>query len=274
MEDRKFAFGHCRDDRSVQDADADELVGVAAPAIASVSVEDLVLDVLDQGDVATSCVACAISQGCRMIWVAEGQVSPPLTNILALFWRARAAHNATKKNDGTFPRLAYESLDQYGYAPEDEWPYDQSLILTPPPPRLARASFDQKRKIGYYRLSDRASDRRRQMFAAFAQRRPVTLGFDVDDGFIAQNGKKPWTFKGKSQGLHYVVAVGASAAGVTFVNSWSTLWGRRGFGLASWDTVLDPDLTTDPYVITSLPRISGTLPSAKRTAARATAGAS
>jgi hypothetical protein len=141
------------------------------------------------------------------------------------------------------------ALREDGFCLESACPYEPERYASPPPPSAYRASYDTSgSKLQYYRCSDDPDDRRREIEAALASLRPVCVGIQVDQGFMNDPGSH-WRFAGPSKGGHYLCAVGTSGDGLLVVNSWGTGWGDGGFCTLSWDSVCDPRVTSDPYVL-------------------------
>lgn len=210
--------------------------------------------ILNQGEIG-SCVVHAISKQVQVNWTIEGWNGAPLPNLLALFWQSRKYHSAEASTAGTFPRFAYKASQEYGFCKEDVYPYNTDLALKPVPPRVYKASYDQSRKIQYYRISDDPQTRRSMIVEALSQLRPVALAIQVDAAFTDFSRTDPWTFSGKSLGGHYVLSMGHSDEGIIILNSWGSSWSSSGYRMIRWDTILNSSVTTDPYVTTFVPRI-------------------
>jgi C1A family cysteine protease len=246
-------LGYRRDLPDPRDRKAEALLG-APRAVESVSLRGHVGEVLDQGPLG-SCVANAIAKGLQVLWSVGGESPAPLVSRLGLYYQSRAYHGAQKDDGGTYPRLAFRALREYGFGLEGYWPYDPALYATPPAPALYQHSFDQSQIVQYHRCSDDPTERPGQIVAALASLKPVCLGIQVDRGFMDDPGGF-WRYSGPSLGGHYVCAVGANAEGVLIVNSWGTGWGEGGYTTIAWDTVCDAGVVTDPYVLHVAPRVS------------------
>lgn len=210
--------------------------------------------ILDQG-AAGSCVPHAIAKQIQITWIVEGDHNAPLPNILALFWQSRKAHGAEDSKDGTYPRLSYKALQDYGFTTESVYPYDARLVLKPVPARIYRSSYDQHRQVQYYRTSDDPDTRVASIKAALDQMRPVTLAFRIDKKFLDFSDPLPWNSDGSNLGGHYVLGVGYNDEGVLILNSWGNHYKNAGYVLVRWETIRNRSICTDPYVITFVPRI-------------------
>jgi len=263
-----FETGYFQDQEDYNDFDAEQMLFGAESAsrveFARKSINSsgpLVTDlrafnpsILHQGNIG-SCVPHAICKQIQMSWIIEGLVDAPLPNRLALFWQSRKYHAGEKSTKGTYPRLSYKAVQEYGFCREDVYKYDPSRALKPVPPKVYQSSFDQSRKLQYYRISNDSDARKRSIVESLLQFRPVTLGIQVDDNFLDSSAQNPWSYSGPSLGGHYILAVGHSEDGVLILNSWGESWSNQGYRLIRWETILNKEITSDPYVITFVPRI-------------------
>jgi C1A family cysteine protease len=260
----RYATGYLQDQPDDRDLPAEALLESADASGAwprsalggmSVDLRTFNPSVLDQGQ-AGSCVVHAIGKQIQLTWILENNPQAPLPNLLAMYWQSRKFHGAEGQRDGTYPRFAYKALQTYGYAREDAYRYSPSLVLLPIPPRVYRASYDQKRKVQYYRISATGKDRKAQIEQALSQFRPVSMSLTLDDAFFDSSDLTPWSFRGPDRGGHYVLAIGFNAEGVLILNSWGTSWKQQGYVLVRWETILDGSCCKDLYVVTFVPRIS------------------
>jgi hypothetical protein len=239
-------LGYRRDITDPRDRRAADLLG-ALPAAGSVSLRGHVSEVLRQQG--NDCVAHALVQALRVLWSVQGDPSPPLVSRRLVYYGARARHGAQREDQGTYPRLAMTAVREDGYALESACPYEPARYAEPPPPSAYRASYDQSGgRLTYYRCSDRPAERRREIESALASLRPVTIGVQVDQMFLDDPGPF-WRRVGPAIGGHAMCAVGYSERGLLIVNSWGTGWGDGGFCTLAWDSVCDPSVTSDPYVL-------------------------
>lgn len=227
---------------------------VSAESEEAPSLEAFMGPVLNQRN-AGSCVPHGLAKAIQMHWTIEGVQNAPLPNILALYWESRKSHGAEETDSGTHPRLSMEALRSYGFCLESEYPYDDTKVLEPVPPRVYRASYDQMRQIEYYRMSDDPDQRLAQMKQAIQQFRPFNVAIPVNEKFRKIRDLTPYCYDGGLLGYHYVTPIGYNVDGLLVLNSWGANWGQGGLFRLSWKTALDSGLCTDPYVITFAPRV-------------------
>lgn len=249
--------GYIQDTHDPNDRKASALLTRAASPIlgSGISLRAFAGTALNQGG-AGSCVPTSLSKVVQSHWRIRGDEDPPLPNILAIFWQSRKSHGAEDRDEGTYPRHALGAMRTYGFCLESEYPYsdDPKKILSPVPPKVYRASYDQANQLEYYRISDDADDRKEEMKLALEQMRPFNLAIPVDDAFRVCDGVTPYTYRGNLLGWHYIAAYGYDDRGLLCLNSWGDLWGDGGFFILSWEMALY--VARDPYVITFVPRVS------------------
>lgn len=210
--------------------------------------------VRDQGDEGT-CVAFASTVGMK-----EYQEKEDYSKLVTL--SPRFLYNECKKIDGmpgeegTTIRCAMKVLSKWGVCRESFWPYAPHQGNKP----KAGASADAAkfRVLSYARILN-LQDLRLHL----AQKGPCVIGVAVFGGMMeTRTGVVPMPKRGERPlGGHALCAVGydENKKWVKFKNSWSTLWGDKGYGrlpyayieefmIDAWSTVdiLDPDpLTID-----------------------------
>lgn len=238
------------------DRDAAPTLGTAPPPPSAWN-SDLVLGMLDQ-DRASSCVANAIAQAIRMAHVKAGVIQPLLLSRLFGYYLSRAEHGEQDVDDGTYLRMFFKALNQFGFCPETYWPYDLDNINTEPPGSAFWAGFDQRTPTVYERISSagpaRIDDIKRAVAAGFG----VCFGTDVSEQFCAgELGEGPIAppVGLPIAGGHALVVDGYEGDAFSIVNSWGTGWGDGGRCTFSADYLAWPQ-TTDIWIVAKAPEYS------------------
>lgn len=213
----------------------------------------LILGVLDQGHLG-SCVFNAVTQVLRASHVKQGVANPELASRLALYYLARATVGESDVDAGSHIRLAFQTINRFGFCPESAWPYTDEGVMwkTPPSKDTYRRSFDQKAMgpTPYFRIYDEGDARITAIMQALAAGRPVAFGTDVSDAFCANDfGVVPVGIPtGTIAGGHAMTIVDydrrSGSTVFDVVNSWGTGWGAGGFFRArpeylAWDESRD-----------------------------------
>lgn len=253
------------------------LLSTAGPAPRSSYNRDLIVSVLNQGGLG-ACTANATMQAIRASHVLQckaagspGAGPPPLGSRLWLYYLSRAKSGDTQHDAGTFLRFAFQALNEYGFCPEDVWPYadasDPTLgdrWRTPPSKAAMRAAFDQRAAafvdpnvggatsggagaegFSYYRIYETGDDRIEVVKRALAKRKLVVFGTDVSREFVNGDfGTQPVDPTiGTLAGGHALCAVqhedGLTQVNDTIdvVNSWGEDWGEKGYFKTTRDGV-------------------------------------
>lgn len=209
----------------------------AAPVPAYASNRSLIVEVLDQGALG-SCVANAALQAVRASHRRQGVSAPPLGSRLALYYLSRAQMGETEIDGGTYLRLAFQSLNTFGFCPEDVWPYSDTgdRWKTAPSKDAYRLAYDQRAKVGrpvaYYRIYEDGFERVFAVKRALAAGYVVCFGTDVSDAFCAGDlGSGPISAPiGQSiAGGHAMCIVGYDGDTFTICNSWGPGFGDGGY---------------------------------------------
>lgn len=245
------------------DFDARSRIGAAAiPARASN--RNLITSVLNQGGL-SSCVAHAVTQAVRASHVKQGVDHPALASRLMLYYLARAQLGETELDEGTFIRLAFQSLNKFGFCPETLWPYtDQGPAWkTKPALEAFRAAMDQRNSVAvptaYYRIYETGRARVDAVKMALAAGHCVAFGTDVSTDFCAGRiGTGPVSPPNDQPiaGGHAMCIVGYDGDVFDVVNSWGEGWGWAGYWPMTADyLVWGP--TEDLWIVEAAPYYSG-----------------
>lgn len=134
--------------------------------------------------------------------------------------------------DGTYLRAILKVLSNTGVCEEQYQPYEGIY----PPKNLPASGFVEnaaKYKIKSYAL---VSPDKLSIQTAISQVGPLLAGIMVDDNFetVDSSGIVPMPEKQTDQG-HAIVLIGYNKLGIIVKNSWSYLWGDKGYCYIPWD---------------------------------------
>lgn len=218
-----------------------------APPPPAHSLDELVLDVLDQGSL-SSCTANAAAQAIRMRHVAQGITAPPLMSRLFAYFAARSWDGTVDQDAGAMLRSVFDGLAKLGFCAETVWPYvdiDGGDPVAPfrvePPTAAFRAAHDQLGSTSYQRIYSFGDERLVEIKQAIASGFPVVFGCGVSDDFCdgIVDATKPLPPPAKVTGQHAMVVIGYDGGGFSILNSWGKDWGRMGRCLFSGDYMIE-----------------------------------
>jgi C1A family cysteine protease len=179
---------------------------------------------------------------------------------LFIYWNERVVEGTTSQDAGAEPRDGIKSVASLGVCPEDLWPYtlnyDQiPTLLYEKPGSNAFAAALKFKALKYQRVTQTAIDVK-SVLAIMG--RPFIFGFSVFEAFesdeVAATGIVPMPLGMDTPiGGHCVVCVGYSDATSRFLcaNSWGAEWGLKGYFELPYPYLLNPNLASDLWVITS-----------------------
>lgn len=172
----------------------------------------LVRGVLNQANLG-SCTANSALQNVRCAHVREGFKDAPLGSRLMAYLLARLRTHETAVDAGTEIRLVFETLNKFGFCPEEFWPYSDATSpmrlvagkwtldadldgLAPfqqTPDSLAfQKAFDQRAPVTYRRIVEMGAARVVAVQRAIANDRPVSFGATVSEAFCEGDfGREP-----------------------------------------------------------------------------------
>ena len=148
---------------------------------------------------------------------------------------------------GTYPRIAFKVMQDYGDCPESVFPYSEmyrDYNLPRPPDNVIKAA--EPYKISAYAQINTLDELKR----AVIEQGPVMIGVMVTDSFVYTSRMSNGTVyipkpEGFLRGGHAITIVGYDnniqlgkyKGGVLMMNSWGTSWGDKGFAwipYAAW----------------------------------------
>jgi C1A family cysteine protease len=203
--------------------------------------------VYDQGDLG-SCTANAI---CGAVQYAD----PALHGSrLFLYYNERLIEGDVKDDAGAVIGDGIASLATYGLCPEANWPYDVSKFNVQPP-HDCYTTAKKHTTHAVYSLPNSMTEMKQALSAGF----PFVVGIQVYESFeyenVARTGVVPMPRPSDQYlGGHAVVCVGYNDVSNRWImrNSWGPRWGDAGYFYLPYRYLLDPNLASDLWVITSI----------------------
>jgi len=151
-----------------------------------------------------------------------------------LYFISRAAHDATDRDTGTYPRLAFSQLTKAGIVLEKYFPYSDRLKdLTTSPPVDMFTMASNNRINSFWRLKKTGSALVDQIVGCIVNNHPVEFCTPVNREFqLYRGGEKVFGSFPNPVGNHSMLLTGFKRRGsrVEFVgrNSWGSGWGING----------------------------------------------
>lgn len=264
-------FGYLRDSVDPRDLLFREhhLVGSLAPSlvVAASQLKHRPPLVYQRG-VDQNCVGMWLAKAIWMAWSLATPGYPPAGPIPSpswLYWIARKQELTYQNpgfrtpiaNRGCYPRLAMQAVQNVGFVPWSDWPYDDAFSIDHPPfgPGTDVPAYAM-RELRYYRVGGSGGDRISQITSALSFGMPVGVGMSVDAAFARHVGEEPvmsidldGPIGGHMMGVGAVDADGTA----TLLNHWAG-HGYDGDLVRISADVLGGPAVTDTYVISALPR--------------------
>lgn len=179
-----------------------------------------------------SCTANATVGDLEHLRLAAGKSHINLSRLF-IYYNARAQHQATSLDEGSYISLAFDTLRTLGTCREETWAFDQDRVNVRPSWDAYREAFTHK-IVDYYRIQDSDSEKFRLIDEALRRGHPVVFGCTVDEKFIRDTGSSgviaPPAKVRVNTGGHAMLIVGKQRSGCYIVkNSWGTDWGDSGY---------------------------------------------
>jgi len=184
----------------------------------------------------SSCVGNAVCGAFEMLRIKAGLVHEDLSRLF-VYYNSRAQHGAELKDEGTYIRVAFKTLQTLGVCKEETWRYDVNKVLVRPSWKALREAYCYKIK-NFSRILDERSSRNTLIENAIRLGHPVVFGMLVDQAFIENaDGIIKLGDSFISKGSHAMVIVGFNAMTRTFIirNSWGTKWGALGYAFLKYE---------------------------------------
>ena len=178
----------------------------------------------------------------------QGAPGATLPSRLWIYWHARRLAGEVGIDAGATYENAFRAIADYGFPPEDAWPYSDAdtgspldLFRRAPSDEAMRLAFDQRLEaplaVAYHALDESAPDLIDTICAAIAHEAfPVLVGADVDEAFCEGSHAPRATLDPptRPEGGHAMVATAywttPTGARVFKVrNSWGRDYGNQGY---------------------------------------------
>ena len=214
--------------------------------------------VYDQGQLG-SCTANAI--GALFEYDDKNAFTP---SRLFLYYNERVIEHSTGTDSGAMISDGIRSLQTTGICPESMWPYDTSKFTTKPPTSCYTTASKYQALEAHNIHQDVTS-----MKTCLAYGFPFVVGIAVYSSFesqaVATTGIVPMPDrKEQCLGGHAVLVVGYTSDNHWIVrNSWGTSWGQKGYFTIPYLYLLDSNLCSELWTITSLKLTSDPAPTPK-----------
>lgn len=183
-----------------------------------------------------SCVANAAVGGLEMRRIHNGLQHVDLSRLF-VYYNARLATRATSIDDGSYIKLALESMTRLGVCKETIWPYDTTKVFLRPSWNSYRDAYTYKINQ-FYRITATGEERHNQIIQSLKAHYPVIFGVQVYTSFKKCTGvvQMPTLLEAKLGG-HAMLIVGVDIPNRTYIvrNSWGSGWGDGGYCYMPFD---------------------------------------
>lgn len=206
----------------------------------------------DQGET-NSCVGHAIAAAIQYNVRRQGQ-DDWMPSPLFIYSNARRLEDGLADDSGCEIRDGIKGVIKWGTCYNDDWPLAMDKLTIMPPPRAYADA--RTHLVGKYSRVVRSLQ---AMKTCLAGNYPFVFGFNVYPEFesdaVAKTGHLSMPAEGENmEGGHAVVAVGYNDAENAFLirNSWGSEWGVNGHFWIPYAYAINPELTSDFWVIQSV----------------------
>lgn len=251
----KYAFGWRRQLPDFRDKKFVDLPGVNLPVVApppSIDMRPMCPPPYNQGQLG-SCTGNALAFLCEFDWMKQQKAAPFVPSRLFIYYCERLLEGTVHSDAGAFLRDGIKSLHIWGFPPESAWPYNIAAFAQAPSAHAYALAW--KEKVQDY--GSVAQDMN-MMKTVLASGYPIVIGFTVYESFVsqevAQTGMVPMPGPNENVvGGHAVGIVGYNSDGWIVRNSWGADWGQQGYFIMPYEYFLNPDLSSDLWVVRFVP---------------------
>jgi C1A family cysteine protease len=182
----------------------------------------------------SSCAAQAMIKALELLRIKQWGIGAHVDlSRLACYFLARELMDPpeTDRDEGSYISMNAEALRRFGTCTEDQWPFDERLVLKSPPWRVMQSAY-KNRIVGWTMISSSGSDRVDDVILALANGIPVAYGTKVGSDWLNYgSNSEPLGLPSDVKGRHATLLEGWDPAKGVFLgeNSWGTGWGSDGF---------------------------------------------
>ena len=214
------------------------------------SLEFGMIPVYDQGDFG-SCTANMGAAMAQYLFLKEALSDQSVPSRMFLYYNERVIEGTPSFDSGAQCRDALKCLSTIGSIPETLYPYT-SANLTAQPPAQCYVEAKWELATEYASVPQTRDAIKQTIFSGL----PVGFGFSVYSSFMSDSVAKtgmvpmPGLFE-KRVGGHAVVIVGYNDDMQRYIvrNSWSALWGDKGYFYMPYNYVESTSLASDFWVL-------------------------
>lgn len=210
-------------------------------------------EVYDQGELG-SCTANAIAFACEFDLMQQKEASYTPSRLF-IYYNEREMEGTVYSDSGAVIRDGIKTIDDFGFLPESEWPYDISKFAVKPAPELYTEALQKNITLKDYGVVNQKEDEMKQ---ALASGFPIIIGFIVFESFMSAKVAKTGQVSApriheRPVGGHCVAIVGYDKKGWIVRNSWGKDWGIDGHCHMPYGYLENPHLASDLWIIRMVP---------------------
>jgi C1A family cysteine protease len=198
-----------------------------------------------------SCTANAIGNAHRFSQMKQGVARHFLPSRLFIYYNERDMNGTVDHDLGARIRDGIKSIAKQGACPERFWPYKVTKFRWMPPASAYKEAMKHQ-LVRYLRLEQKLQHMKKCLACGY----PFIFGFFMFESFysksVTKSGKVPLPKSGDKDGRgHAVLAVGYEDAHRHFIvmNSWSKMWGDKGYCYMPYDYLENSNLARDFWTI-------------------------
>ncbi len=202
---------------------------------------------------AGSCTANAVVGALEFLQIRNGLPYVDLSRLF-VYYNARMMVQETGKDEGSYIRLAFQTLTTLGTCTEKTWPYDLNNLFIRPTWMSYKEAYPNKIN-SYYRIeAESGPELVNAIKRALRAQHPVVFGMVIDEDYtgVGNDGmiSMPKATRVRPGG-HAQLIVGYDDNQQRWIvrNSWSSWWGHGGYAYVPY-AYLDASYANDFWVAT------------------------
>ena len=193
-----------------------------------------------------ACTGCSISAALEYGRRKE-KLSDFAPSKLFIYYNERTYSNTVSSDDGAAIRDGMKSLQDFGAASEDIWPFLEDKVCEKPP-EVVYTSAKPNIIKQYSRLLTSLKD----VQAALSKELPIVFGLSCFENFDIPLTRETGAIsmpQGKHVGDHCMLIVGLKKTTVIIRNSWGIDWGDDGYCYIPYDYIFNDAWSGDFWII-------------------------